>query len=54
MIDWRSQRQGNDSMILLTMGVREIGRKFESISRAGKVLGIGETVADFHEEGMKR
>jgi hypothetical protein len=51
MIDWKSQRQGNDSRILITMAVREMGRKSESMSSAGEDFEFGETLGDFHKEG---
>ena len=35
------------------MGVREIGLKSESMSRAGDDFGMGMTFADFQRDGIK-
>jgi hypothetical protein len=52
LTDRKRHLWGNDSKILLTIGVREIGLKSESMSRAGDDFGTGDTLADFHNDGM--
>ena len=41
-----------DSSTLLTVGVREIGRKSEFIDVSGLVFGIVKTLAFFHRDGI--
>ncbi len=50
-VDCNNQLYGKDSRTSLRIGVREIGRKSESTSRAGDDFGMGVTFADFHKKG---
>ena len=52
-IDCKSRLYGNDSRILLTIDVSDIGRKSGSTFRAGEDFAAGITFADFHKDGIR-
>lgn len=43
---------GKDSVVLLAIGVKEIGRRSDLILCGGKTFGNGTTSAVFHRDGM--
>ena len=47
------QVETDRSRHLVSMGVRDLGRRYLSIRVGGLILGIGHTSAHFHMVGMK-